>query len=340
MSVLRKHQEMTEPAIVFTDVGRVGIDAVAISDPGPGEVLVRTTSSMISAGTEGWLLQNEFTWDPTPYPCVPGYQRAGRIVAVADDVEGLRVGDRVAATKSVLAGKPAAMWGAHIAAANSSALDVYRLPEGVGDVEAAAAVVAQVGYNAASRVSLETGQFVVVLGDGVIGQLAAQAARSRGARVVLVGHREDRMALAAVHSADHVVDGRADDLLELVRACVSANTVAAVIDTVQSGAAEMWYLNLLEPGSGQVVYSGFTPGTAWADMGLLQQREITAHFVSGWTRPRMEATLGLLANGQLRVGPLVTHHVPAQEAPEMYAMIRRKTEPCLAVALDWRRATE
>jgi 2-desacetyl-2-hydroxyethyl bacteriochlorophyllide A dehydrogenase len=266
----------------------------------------------------------------------PGLSAGGKIIALADDVEGLKLGERVVATRSVLGGKTVAMWGAHIAAANSSASEVYRLPEGIPDVDAAAVVVAQVGYNAASRVSLMAGDCVVVLGDGIVGQLAAQAARCRGARVVLVGHREDRMTLAAAHSADLVVNGHMDDVLEPIRAWVGAETVAAVIDAVQSEAAEWRYLDLLEPGSGQIVYSGFRPGKVWADMGLLQQRELTVHFVSGWTRRRIEETLRLLAAGRLRVGPLVTHHVPAEAAPEMYELIARKSALCLAIALDWR----
>ena len=64
-------------------------------------------------------------------------------------------------------------------------------------MDAAGAVVAQVGYNAASRVAMQPGDWVVVYGDGIIGQSAAQAARARGARVILVGHRAERVALAA-----------------------------------------------------------------------------------------------------------------------------------------------
>jgi threonine dehydrogenase-like Zn-dependent dehydrogenase len=182
---------------------------------------------------------------------------------------------------------------------------------------------------------------VLVYGDGLIGQLAAQSAVARGARVILVGHREERLALAGAHSAEHVIDDRSHGFIDRVREWVGAATVSAVIDTVQSPAALTEYVELLEPGQtagrrGQVVYSGFTPGTVWGDMALLQQRELDVHFVSGWARSRMEAALALMAEGKLKVRPLVTHVVTPDAAPDMYAMILGKSEPHLGVVFDWR----
>jgi threonine dehydrogenase-like Zn-dependent dehydrogenase len=71
-------------------------------------------------------------------------------------------------------------------------------------------------------------------------------------------------------------------------------------------------------------------------MALLQQRELTTHFVSGCTRDRMEATLALMAAGQMRIGPLITHLVSYARGPEMYRMILDKNEPFLGITLDWR----
>ena len=176
---------------------------------------------------------------------------------------------------------------------------------------------------------------MVVYGDGLIGQCAAQAARARGARVILVGHRAERLELAAAHSADAVVNGHDREVVEAVRHAAGSEHVTAVLDSVQTEQAQRQYTPLLARAEGQIVYCGFTPGTAWADMALLQQRELTAHFVSGWTRPRMEATLDLMARGQLSLEPLITHLVPAARAPEMYRMIAVKTEPFLGITLDW-----
>jgi 3-hydroxyethyl bacteriochlorophyllide a dehydrogenase len=322
-------------AVMFARAGEVDMATLAVSEPARGEVQVLTELSVVSAGTEGWMLKDEFTWTATPFPCVPGYQRVGMITALGSGVSGWEIGERVVATASRWQGTPMPHVGAHVSLANTAVAEVYKVSEGLDAVDAAAAVVAQVGWNAAGRATIVPGDWVVVYGDGLIGQLAAQAARVRGARVVLVGRREERMRLAAEHSADHVVDGRDPDLVERIRSQVDGRTVAAVLDSVQSESAQRVYVDLLERGRGEIVYCGFTPGSAWADMGLLQQRELTAHFVSGWARERMESTLAQLARQRLRVRPLVTHLVAADRAPEMYRMILNRSEPHLGVALDW-----
>ena len=324
-------------AAIFVGVGRAAFQRIEVNDPAPGQVQVRTRFSTISAGTEGWILHDRFTWNPTCYPCVPGYQRLGTVEALGPGVGGWEVGDRVMATRSDWPGSPAARSGAHAAVGNTPASELFALPAGVGDVDASGLVVAQVGYNAASRARIEPADPVVVYGDGLIGQCAAQAARARGARVIMVGHRAERLDLAAAHSADAVVNGHDGEVVEAVRRHAGSEHVTAVLDSVQSEDAQRQYTPLLARGEGQIVYCGFTPGTVWADMALLQQRELTAHFVSGWTRPRMEATLDLMARGLITLEPLVTHLVPASRAPEMYRIIAAKSEPFLGITLDWGR---
>src|SRR5690349_12625674 len=91
----RGNRSMSNRAVVFTGPELVDVRDVPMPPPGPGEVQVRATLSAISAGTEGWILRNQFSWSPTPYPCVPGYQQAGRIAALGPGVAGWSVGQRV-----------------------------------------------------------------------------------------------------------------------------------------------------------------------------------------------------------------------------------------------------
>ncbi len=153
--------------------------------------------------------------------------------------------------------------------------------------------------------------------------------------MILVGHRQERLDRARQTGLTGTANSHAGNVAEAVRAQTQGEPVTAVLDSVQTEASQREYVPLLEHGRGQIVYCGFTPGTSWADMALLQQRELTAYFVSGWNRTRMEATLALLASGQMRLRPLVTHHVPYSQAPEMYRMIGEKSAPFLGITLDW-----
>ncbi|MHB1456524.1 MAG: zinc-binding dehydrogenase [Armatimonadota bacterium] len=322
-------------AVISTSPGKTEFGVFQMPDPCAGEVQVRTDLSTISVGTEGWVLQNKFTWAATVYPNVPGYQRVGTVVACGDGVTDWKPGDRCMATVGCWQGSVVPFWGSHGEILNTRASELYRIPNGVDDIDASGLVVAQVGYNAAFRPTLSAGDWVVVYGDGLIGQSGAQAARARGAKVILVGHRPERLELAAKHSADYVISSHdcnsAEEARKIIGGCANV-----VIDTVQNESCQTQYLPLLEYAKGQIVYSGFTPGTAWADMGRLQQMELTTHFVAGWTRERMESTLNLMAEGKMCIKPLITHHMPAQNGPEAYDMIIGKSKSFLGITLDWR----
>jgi 2-desacetyl-2-hydroxyethyl bacteriochlorophyllide A dehydrogenase len=326
---------MQTEAIVFVETNKVTLQSIEMPEPQSGEVRIRTQYSTISGGTEGWALQNLFTWAATRFPCVPGYQRVGIIESVGSDVTGWHVGDRVMATVGKWEGAINPFWGSHIALANTSASELYAIPDGVNEIDASGTVVAQVGYNAAYRATLQASDWVVVYGDGLIGQSAAQAARSRGARVILVGHRPERLTLAGAYSADIVINNYTENVVEVVHAHTGGQPVTAILDSVQAEAAQYEYMPLLARGRGQIVYCGFTPGKVWADMGVLQQRELTTHFISGWTRARMESTLALMAAGKMSLQPLITHLSSYKNGPEMYQMNASKSQHFLGITLDW-----
>ena len=324
---------MSNPAVVFTAANQIPLLDVPMPPPSAGQIRVRTRVSVVSNGTESWVWRNEFSWSATPFPCVPGYQRVGVVEAVGTGVTDLQPGQVVMACNGSWDGPIKPFWGSHIAVANSQ--EVYPLPAGMDEIDAAGLVVAQVGYNAASRIQADVGAWVAVFGDGIIGQCGAQAARARGFKVVLIGRRRERLDLAAKHSADQVVDGREKDLPGAIRMAIGAKTVAGVIDTIQNVETQGRYLPLLENGKGQIVYSGFAPDNAWANMAKLQQQELTAHFVAGWNRPRMEATLALLASGRMRLAPLITHRVSWRDAVAAYEQMRDRSGPLMAIAIDW-----
>ena len=326
---------MKSSAVAFSDVGLVEIVSVDVPIPAPGEVQVRTRMSYISPGTEGWVLRNQFSWMPTSFPCIPGYQRVGTIEAVGAGVVGFELGQRVVATTSQGYASIAAQWGAHAALGNTVETEVFAVPDTVDDVNASAAVVAQVGYNAAARLFLDRGDWVVVYGDGIIGQCAAQAARARGARVLLVGHRSERLAIAKKYSADITVNNKERNLTDAVEGLIGKNATMAVIDTVQTRSARTEYSSLLQRSTGQIVYAGFNADDRWDEMGELQKKEFTTHFISGWTRNRIEKTIALMEGGSIDVGKLTTHIVRFDRAAEMYSMIELKNSHFLGVALKW-----
>lgn len=328
-------------AVTFTGPDAVSFRSTGMPACGHDEVRIRTEFSTISPGTEEWCLRDLFSWQKTPYPSVPGYQRTGVITEVGKGVKEWQTGERVMATIGSWKGaETVPFWGAHLSEANTPEWEIYRIPEGCDPLDASAGVTAQVGYNAGYRPTMEPGDWFVVYGDGIIGQFAAQAARSRGARVVMAGHRKERLQAAEDAGVEAGVSSATENLVHQIREITGQETVTAIIDTVQQVEAQKQYMDLLENWKGQIVYSGFAPGTCWADMALLQQKQVTVHNVSGWTREKIESTLALMAGKKLSLKNLLTHRVPASRAPEMYSMIRKRSEPFMAITLDWTKEVE
>ncbi|MBM7569197.1 zinc-binding dehydrogenase [Paenibacillus sacheonensis] len=326
---------MSEKAIVFQARNEVRLIEVDVPLPMHDEVQVRTIKSMISAGTERWILSDRFSRAGTPFPCIPGYQRVGVVEKVGKDVRDINIGDRVIATSGMSVPGIASNWGAHLSLGNTKSGEIYRIPDNVGDEDASGIVVVQVGYNAASRLLMKEKDWVVIYGDGIIGQCASQAARARGARTILVGRRTERLAIGGKHSADFVVNAAEGSVAKRVQEITKTAFVTGVLDTVQNEEAGQSYMPLLEPGYGQIVYCGHSTDRAWVDMALLQAHGFTCHFVSDWTRTRIEATLSLMNEGAIRLAPLITHRGNCEEAPLLYQMLIDNKEPFLGMTIDW-----
>lgn len=319
------------PALVAV---RPGVFAVEDVEPEPlaaDSVLVRTHLSGISTGTDRWVSLGRFGWQQVNFPCIPGYQRVGVVEAVGTDVHGIVPGDRVAALTSPRVHPPAASWGAHCALATTAERNVFVLDPAICAEQAAFITSAQVGVNAAYRPEVAVGDPVVVYGDGIIGACAALAALSRGCVVTLVGHHDEKLTVLSGLGIATVNNASA----------ASSDTVreaSVVIDTVQNVEVQREYQRALAKGSGQIVYSGHSPDgtTVWADMAALQQQALTAHFVSGWTRERLELTLRLMATGRLPVDRLVGWRAGVGDAVRVGELMAAGRLPAIATLIDWK----
>jgi 2-desacetyl-2-hydroxyethyl bacteriochlorophyllide A dehydrogenase len=318
-------------AIVLSRPGDPVIARVGLPDLGPRDVLVRTLFSGVSTGTDKWVMQGRFTWIPVEFPLVPGYQRFGVVEAMGGEVSGLSVGQQVVATSSQQFTDACAAWGGHVSLAVSDRDEVFDAT-GIVPERASLIVSGQVGFNAASRILAGPGR-VVVYGDGIIGLSGALSAKARGYDVLLVGRHAERLEPARRLGLTTVLNG-----VESSEAVRDWRPVA-VIDTIQNDSAFLEYVDALPAVTGQIVFSGHSPGgvKAWADMERLQQRELTTSFVSGWTPDRIESTLELMRSGALPLERFAA--APSRSEREVMATIDDVVSGTLApvaAVLDWR----
>lgn len=137
---------------------------------------------------------------PMPFPHVVGSEGAGRVVAVADDVTAVRVGDRV--------GWVSGGGGSYAELAVVDADTLVPLPDGV-TTEVAAAVLLQgmtAQYLVTATFPVHDGQHVLVhAGAGGTGLLLTQLAAARGARVVTTVSTAEKEQLSRDAGAAEVV---------------------------------------------------------------------------------------------------------------------------------------
>jgi len=332
------------PAILFPEANRAIIDEVPVAEPGDGDVLVQIEYSAVSVGTERWCLTGRLEVPgeaPLAFPHVPGYQAAGVVLETGRAVKSLKPGDRVFSRNCRAPGTAGAAWrgswwGGHVGLHVAEEGAVIRLPEAVSILEASGLLLAQVGYNGATKPPVTAGTVAAVIGDGLVGQYAGQVLRHRGARVLLSGLQPLRLQLAAQHSADEVFDASSGDFGSFV--CERfPKGVDVAVETASSRRTVRQAIDLLAYG-GHLVLNGFyPPPESQLDWHWLRTKELTVHFPNSRTRERLESTLRLIEQGAVRVEELVTHTVPLEKAPEIYTRLLGSDADFLGLVIDWRR---
>lgn len=332
---------MKAPAVVFPSPGRVEIREMAVPEPGPGQVGVRTMFSGISQGTERWALTgryDHFASKPSAcYPCSPGYQASGVVDALGPGVTGVREGDRVflPGTRFV---DPSHKYPGPCMASHSGYLvapesEVTLVPPGADMAAAALYHMAGVSRHGVRLTKVQPGELVAVLGLGMIGQMAAQAARRAGARVIATDLIASRVQAAAKYSADRAVDAGSQRLEDAVREESPAGA-DVVIDTTGDHRIFSRCLGLIRR-EGRITMQGYYPDPISISFHPTHLQRPTVAFPCGWDDEDNADLARDLATGTLVIAPLITHRVPCHEAPSAYQLVLEHPEQSLGMVLSW-----
>lgn len=324
-------------AVVVTEPGRVERWTVDVPDPEPNEILARTLVSGISVGTERHYITGAYDRMGERiaefYPFVTGYQRCAVVERVGSAVEGLHVGDRVLVGRSRLVDPELDRKGraGHIGYSTIDAGQAYRLPEAADTDEAALWVMAGVGLHGARLTQIQAGEVVAVLGLGMIGQMAAQAARVRGARVLATDRTRRRVELAERYSTDRAHCGDLDAFAALVRA-ERPDGVDVVVDT--SSKVTIWdYCQRLVRREGRINLQGYYPGAFVIDSHSAHVHRVTAVFPAGYDHPSDIARV--LGERQLAIKPLITHRFSSADAKAAFDLVMRAPQEIVGAVIDW-----
>ncbi|HEX2204177.1 MAG TPA: zinc-binding dehydrogenase [Longimicrobium sp.] len=289
--------------------GKMEIEEVAVPEPGPGQVRVRLegcgvcASNLTPWGGAEWM---RYPQDPGAM----GHEGWGVVDALGEGVEGLRVGDRVAA----LSYKSYAEYDV------ADASQVVPLPATL-DGKPFPGEPLGCAMNIFRRSKVHEGQTVAIVGVGFLGALLTRLAKDAGARVIAISRRPFSLDVARDMGADELIP--MDDHWRIIER-VKSLTDGVFCDRVIEAVGKEWPLNLaaeLTRERGRLVVAGYhQDGPRQVNMQLWNWRGldvINAHerdpqvYMEG-----IRAAVDAVASGRLDPSPLYTHTFPLDRLGE------------------------
>ncbi|MEO6222380.1 MAG: zinc-binding dehydrogenase, partial [Vicinamibacterales bacterium] len=259
-----------------------GVTEVAeVPCPGPrqGQLLLRTTRTLISTGTERMLVDfgkanplekarqqpdkvkqvfEKIKTDglmPTvdavrnklDQPIALGYCQVGRVIGTGRDVSGFATGDRIASN------------GKHAEVVNVPLNLCARIPDSVSDDEAAFTVIGAIALQGIRLAQPTLGEAFVVTGLGLIGQMTVQLLRAHGCRVLGIDVDPARLELARRFGAEVVDLSTTPDPVAAATRFSRGHGVDGVIVTAATRSSDpIHHAALMSRQRGRIVLVGVT----------------------------------------------------------------------------------
>lgn len=266
--------------------------------PAAGEVLIRVAASGINRPD---VLQRTGNYPvPAGASDIPGLEVAGQIIggdAAAMAAAGFQLGERVCA---LVAG------GGYAELCVAPVGQCLPVPEGLTDVEAASLpeTCFTVWSNVFERAGLLAGETLLIQGGSSgIGVTAIQIAKALGATVLVTAGSDDKCAACLALGADHAINYKASDFVEVVKNLTEGKGVNVILDMVAGSYVSREVECLAE--DGRLVIIAVQGGIkAEFNAGLVLRKRLT---ITGSTlRPRSLAFKTAVATAlQQKVWPLL-----------------------------------
>ena len=198
------------------------LETLELVAPGAGEVQIRQTA----IGLNYMDIYQRSGYYPMEVPSPLGLEAAGEIVAVGAEVKGLSVGDRV-----VYGG----VLGAYATHRNAPAARVLKIPDGISDEVAAAALMKGMTaeYLLERTYKINPGEKVLFFAaSGGVGQIAGQWGKQIGAEMIGVTSGPENCAAALAQGYAHAIDRTSEDVAERVKDITGGQGVPVVYDSI------------------------------------------------------------------------------------------------------------
>jgi L-gulonate 5-dehydrogenase len=302
--------------------------------PGPGEVLLAPEAVGI-CGSDYHFFLGELSAEAggSQFPRVLGHEVGARIAALgAGCREELEVGQLIALWPLIACGHcyPCSVGrpntcdnfkliGIHVDGGLQQHLVTGQeqvFPIAVESASVAALVEPlSIAVQAVRRANVRTGERVVVLGAGPIGQCICLVARKYGAHVLAVDLQPSRLQLSAGIGADTLVWTGAEQTIEAARAWAGPAGAPVVFDATGAAAAVQAMVEIVAS-AGRAVQVGMSNQTASIRVGLLTEKELDLLGVSCCDSSGFAEAVRIAELRHEQLARVVSHEFPLERFPE------------------------
>ncbi len=238
--------------------GKTEITDTPIPSVSDGSLLIRTTRTLLSPGTERMLIEFsnanlvdkarqqpdkvrevldkiktdglfptvEKVFNKLNQPLPLGYCNTGIVGSVGNSVTGFLVGDRVVSN------------GNHAEVVNVPMNLCAKIPDNVSDDEAVFTIIGAIALQGIRLIKPTLGETVVVTGLGLVGLMAAQLLKANGCRVIGIDVDSDKLELANKFCSKTVNISNGEDPLIVAKQFSRERGVDAVLITASTKSNE------------------------------------------------------------------------------------------------------
>jgi 2-desacetyl-2-hydroxyethyl bacteriochlorophyllide A dehydrogenase len=307
--------------IVLNEPGKFSLTETATSgQPTANEALVQVRRVGI-CGTDLHAFKGEqpfFT-----YPRVLGHELGVEIVSVAENREGLRVGDRCAVEPYLNCGFCiACRKGKTNCCASLRVLGVHtdgglrelmtapthklHKSESLSLDQLALVEPLCIGAHAVARAQIEAGEWVLVVGAGPIGLAVILSAQLSGAQVMVMDVNEERLNFAREHFPVTAAIQALDHAVDRLKETTGGELPTLVFDATGNQQAMNASFTLPANG-GRLVFVGLVQGELTFNDPEAHRRELSVLFSRNATGADFKRVIGLLEDGAIDIKPWITH---------------------------------
>jgi L-iditol 2-dehydrogenase len=317
---------------------------------GAGEVIVRIAATAVCHTDLDMYLGGIKN---LRYPVVLGHEATGTVVSAPTDAANLVVGQPVLINPVLTCGhcdscargldhlcRNAGLFGREVEGSLNQFVSLparylYPLPSHIRLPEATIIETLATVCHAQKRAGLVAGESVVVLGQGTSGLLHTRLAVLNGASpVIAVSRTRWKLDRAVEMGARHVVDKNAEDAVDEVLRLTGGVGADVVIDTAGGANTLRAGIDMLRPGGRFCSFSLSHDPIAGLSAFPLYFKEVSIIGSRALTPEDINASIDLVASGQIDVAGFITTTYPLHNTAEAFAEYEGNPSRILRIVID------